>query len=66
MPPRGSTIQAAGNNTFLQFLVPDRLRERITSFFLMTFLGLMALGSLTMEYLADRFGASAQRLQDVL
>ena len=52
----GTMIQAAGTNTFLQVLVPDRLRGRIMSFFVMTLLGMMALGNLMMGYLAQRFG----------
>lgn len=49
-------VQTVGANTFIQSLVPDRLRGRVMSFYTMMFLGILPLGSLMMGALADHVG----------
>lgn len=49
-------MQIVGVNAFIQGLVPDRYRGRVMSFYSMSFLGLLPLGSLMMGLLADQIG----------
>jgi MFS family permease len=44
-------------NNAIQQLVDDRMRGRVMSLYMMTFLGSVPLGSLAMGWLAERFGA---------
>ncbi|HOA94885.1 MAG TPA: MFS transporter [Quisquiliibacterium sp.] len=49
-------VVGAGINTVLQSIVEDRLRARVVSIYMMCFLGVMPLGSLSLGVLAQRFG----------
>ncbi len=44
------------SNTLLQFYVEEKYRGRIMSFFIMTFMGAMPLGSLLLGYLSTSYG----------
>lgn len=48
----------AGSNTAMQAMSSDHLRGRIIGLYSMMFLGMFPLGSLTIGYLAQRFGPS--------
>jgi MFS family permease len=52
-------VVGAGINTVLQSIVEDRLRARVVSIYMMCFLGVMPLGSLALDALAQRFGVQA-------
>lgn len=54
-----SMVTMAGTNTIIQMLVDDVMRGRVMSFFAMTFMGAMPLGSLLAGQLARVFGAPA-------
>jgi MFS family permease len=54
----GIIVSAAGTNTILQRVVDDRLRARVSSIYLMCFIGTAPLGSLTLGALAERLGPS--------
>lgn len=54
----GIIVTAAGTNTILQRVVEDRLRARVSSIYLMCFIGTAPLGSLTLGALAERLGPS--------
>ncbi len=49
----GVIITAAGANTLLQTIVPDRLRGRIASFYTVAFLGFSPLGALALGALGE-------------
>jgi MFS family permease len=51
--------QMAAVNTLLQGLVPDALRGRLISLYVVTFIGMAPLGSLVMGNLAGRLGVQA-------
>ena len=50
-------LQMSGTNTLLQAMVPNRLRGRLMSMFVMMFLGMAPVGSLLAGGLAKFFGA---------
>lgn len=52
----GVIVTAAGTNSLLQSLVPERLRGRVISLYMMSFLGTMPVGGLLLGWLAERFG----------
>jgi MFS family permease len=54
----GIIVTAAGTNTILQRVVEDRLRARVSSIYLMSFIGTAPLGSLALGALAERLGPS--------
>ncbi|MBI1784424.1 MFS transporter, partial [Candidatus Sumerlaeota bacterium] len=56
--PTGGAImtQTVCTNTFLQKLVPDRMRGRVLSFYTLMLLGLVPIGSLIAGYLAETIG----------
>lgn len=49
--------QNATANTLLQTMVPDHLRGRVMSAFVLMFVGMMPLGALQAGFIADLFGA---------
>ncbi|MBI2845820.1 MAG: MFS transporter [Chloroflexi bacterium] len=49
--------QNATANTLLQTIVPDHLRGRVMSGFVLTFVGMMPLGTLQAGFIANLFGA---------
>jgi len=51
--------QAASINTYIQNEVPNSLRGRIMSFYVLSFMGLMPVGSFQAGLMAHYFGASA-------
>ncbi|MCW5850403.1 MAG: MFS transporter [Anaerolineae bacterium] len=51
----GTVSQGALTNTLIQSTVPDELRGRVLSIFLLTFFGFMPLGSLVAGFVAERF-----------
>ena len=55
----GSIVQIALINTILQLVVPDRLRSRIVSLFVLSAYGPAALGSLVWGAIAERFDTPA-------
>ena len=52
-----SAIYQAANNTLLQSTVPDALRGRVLSFYILTW-GLMPLGTLPLGWLSDQMSAA--------
>lgn len=52
----GVIVTAAGTNSLLQSLVPEQLRGRVISLYMMSFLGTMPVGGLLLGWLAERFG----------
>jgi len=52
----GIMLSAASTNTILQTLVPDEMRGRVASIYVMSFLGLAPLGALIGGAVAERFG----------
>ena len=52
----GSMITAASTNTVLQTIVEDRMRARVVSIYMMSFLGVAPLGALLAGVLAERIG----------
>lgn len=55
----GAMITAASTNTVLQTIVEDRMRARVVSIYMMSFLGVMPLGALSAGMLAERIGPPA-------
>ncbi len=55
----GAMITAASTNTVLQTIVEDRMRARVVSIYMMSFLGVAPLGALTAGMLAERIGPPA-------
>jgi len=52
----GAMITAASTNTVLQTIVEDRMRARVVSIYMMSFLGMAPLGALCAGMLAERVG----------
>ena len=52
-----SAVYQAANNTLLQTTVPDALRGRVLSFYILTW-GMMPLGTLPLGWLSDHMGAA--------
>ena len=55
----GAMITAASTNTVLQTIVEDRMRARVVSIYMMSFLGVAPLGALAAGALAERIGPPA-------
>lgn len=55
----GSMLSAASTNTVLQTIVEDRMRARVMSIYMMSFLGVAPLGALAAGTLAERIGPPA-------
>lgn len=55
----GSLLQSASANTIIQTLVPDEMRGRVMSIYIMSFLGTMSLGNLFQGTLVSFIGAPA-------
>ncbi|TFZ64024.1 MFS transporter [Hymenobacter sp. UV11] len=53
----GMMLFIAGTNTFVQTHVPDHLRGRVLSYYVMAFQGMQPLGSLLVGWLARHLGA---------
>lgn len=52
----GLMLTAASTNTVLQTIVPDELRGRVASLYVMSFIGMAPLGSLVAGWVAERAG----------
>ena len=52
----GLMLTAASTNTVLQTIVPDELRGRVASLYVMSFIGMAPLGALAAGWLAERLG----------
>ena len=55
----GAMLSAASTNTVLQTIVEDRMRARVMSIYMMSFLGVAPLGALFAGVLAERIGPPA-------
>ena len=55
----GSMLSAASTNTVLQTIVEDRMRARVMSIYMMSFLGVAPLGALFAGLVAERIGPPA-------
>jgi predicted MFS family arabinose efflux permease len=55
----GAMLSAASTNTVLQTIVEDRMRARVMSIYMMSFLGVSPLGALAAGTLAERIGPPA-------
>ncbi len=55
----GIMLTAAAANTVLQSIVPDELRGRVASLYVVSFLGISPLGALGAGWIAERIGAQA-------
>jgi MFS family permease len=55
----GGMLSAASTNTVLQTIVEDRMRARVMSIYMMSFLGVSPLGALAAGALAERIGPPA-------
>jgi MFS family permease len=55
----GLMLTAASTNTVLQSIVPDGLRGRVASLYVMSFLGMTPLGAFTAGWAAEHFGPPA-------
>ena len=55
----GTMLTAASTNTVLQTIVEDRMRARVMSIYMMSFLGVAPLGALAAGALAERIGPPA-------
>ncbi len=55
----GAMLSAASTNTVLQTIVEDRMRARVVSIYMMSFLGVTPLGALFAGMLAERIGPPA-------
>ena len=52
----GIMLSAAATNTVLQSIVPDELRGRVASLYVVSFLGISPLGALAAGWVAERIG----------
>lgn len=52
----GLMLTAASTNTLLQSIVPDELRGRVASLYVMSFIGMTPLGALAAGWIAERAG----------
>ncbi|HEX6317260.1 MAG TPA: MFS transporter [Burkholderiales bacterium] len=52
----GMMLTAASTNTVLQTIVPDELRGRVASLYVMSFIGMSPLGALAAGWIAERAG----------
>ncbi len=52
----GLMLTAASTNTVLQSIVPDELRGRVASLYVMSFIGVSPLGALATGWAAERIG----------
>jgi MFS family permease len=52
----GAMLTAASTNTVLQSIVPDELRARVASLYVMSFLGMAPLGALAVGWISERAG----------
>ncbi len=55
----GMMLTAASTNTVLQTIVPDELRGRVASLYVMSFIGMSPLGALAAGWVAERVGPPA-------
>lgn len=55
----GAMLVAASTNTVLQSIVPDELRARVASLYVMSFLGVAPLGALAVGWISERAGPPA-------
>jgi MFS family permease len=55
----GLMLSAASTNTVLQSIVPDELRGRVASLYVMSFIGMSPLGALFSGWVAERIGPPA-------
>lgn len=55
----GLMLTAASTNTVLQSIVPDELRGRVASLYVMSFIGMSPLGALATGWIAERIGPPA-------
>jgi hypothetical protein len=55
----GAMLVAASTNTVLQSIVPDELRGRVASMYVMSFLGVAPLGALAVGWVSERAGPPA-------
>jgi len=55
----GMMLTAASTNTVLQTIVPDELRGRVASLYVMSFIGVSPLGALASGWVAERIGPPA-------
>lgn len=55
----GMMLTAASTNTVLQTIVPDELRGRVASLYVMAFIGVSPLGALASGWIAERAGPPA-------
>jgi MFS family permease len=55
----GAMLSAASTNTVMQTIVDDRMRARVVSIYMMSFLGVTPVGALLAGILAERIGPPA-------
>ena len=55
----GAMVTAASTNTVLQTIVEDRMRARVVSIYMMSFMGVAPVGALAAGVLAERIGPPA-------